>query len=65
VDFEEAFWRFVDQKWKDSLNVTPAEPVGTDGGQEARSWSLKMPKKKTASHIQHKSPETKPMEVRC
>ncbi len=23
---EEAFWKFVDQKWKDALNVAAAEP---------------------------------------
>ncbi len=50
MDFEEAFWRFVDQKWKDSLTVAPAEPVGTGGGQEARSWSLKVPKKNSLPH---------------
>ncbi len=25
---EEAFWAFVDQKWKDALNVAAAEPAG-------------------------------------
>jgi hypothetical protein len=33
---EEAFWRFVDQKWKDALNVAAAEPpawgAGSGGG---------------------------------
>jgi hypothetical protein len=31
---EEAFWRFVDQKWKDSINVAAAEPPawGAGGG---------------------------------
>jgi hypothetical protein len=31
---EEAFWRFVDQKWKDSINVAAAEPLawGAGGG---------------------------------
>jgi hypothetical protein len=32
---EEAFWRFVDQKWKDSINVAAAEPPawGAGGGE--------------------------------
>jgi hypothetical protein len=31
---EEAFWKFVDQKWRDALNVAAAEPPawGTGGG---------------------------------
>jgi hypothetical protein len=31
---EEAFWSFVDQKWRDALNVAAAEPPawGTGGG---------------------------------
>jgi hypothetical protein len=29
---EEAFWSFVDQKWKDALNVAAAEPVGWGAG---------------------------------
>jgi hypothetical protein len=34
---EEAFWSFVDQKWRDALNVAAAEPVGwgTGGGKGA------------------------------
>jgi hypothetical protein len=33
---EEAFWRFVDQKWKDALNVAAAEPPawGAGGAEE-------------------------------
>ncbi len=29
---EDTFWAFVDQKWKDSLNVAAAEPAGWDQG---------------------------------
>jgi hypothetical protein len=29
---EEAFWSFVDQKWKDALNVAAAELVGWGAG---------------------------------
>jgi hypothetical protein len=34
---EEAFWNFVDQKWRDALNVTAAEPPawGAGGGGKA------------------------------
>ncbi len=27
---EDAFWKFVDQKWRDSLNVAAAKPSTTD-----------------------------------
>ncbi len=35
---EEAFWNFVDQKWRDALNVAAAEPPawGAGGGGELR-----------------------------
>jgi hypothetical protein len=34
---EDAFWTFVDQKWKDSLNVAAAEPAWWDqGGNNSR-----------------------------
>jgi hypothetical protein len=29
---EEAFWTFVDQKWRDALNVAAAEPTGWNTG---------------------------------
>ncbi len=29
---EEAFWTFVDQKWRDALNVAAAEPTGWNIG---------------------------------
>jgi hypothetical protein len=29
---EEAFWSFVDQKWRDALNVAAAEPAGWGSG---------------------------------
>jgi hypothetical protein len=31
---EDAFWTFVDQKWRDSLNVAAAEPARWDQGSE-------------------------------
>ncbi len=31
-NMEKAFWRFVDQKWRDSLNMAAAEPAFTDYG---------------------------------
>jgi hypothetical protein len=33
---EDAFWVFVDQKWKDSLNVAAAEPAGWEQGADHR-----------------------------
>jgi hypothetical protein len=29
---EEAFWTFVDQKWRDALNMAAAEPAGWNAG---------------------------------
>jgi hypothetical protein len=29
---EEAFWTFVDQKWRDALNIAVAEPAGWNPG---------------------------------
>jgi hypothetical protein len=36
---EDAFWAFIDQKWKDSLNVTAAELAGWDQGADHRRSS--------------------------
>jgi hypothetical protein len=40
---DEAFWKFVDQKWKDAINVAAAEPpawgVGGGGGKAAHPQS--------------------------
>ncbi len=36
-NIEEALWRLVDQKWRDSLNVAAVEPQSIDHGQEARN----------------------------
>ncbi len=33
---KEAFWRFIDQKWRDSLNVAAAKPQNMDHGQQTR-----------------------------
>ncbi len=35
---EDAFWTFIDQKWKDSLNVAAAEPAGWDQGGTFNRW---------------------------
>ncbi len=41
---DEAFWRFVDQKWKDAINVAAAEPpawgAGAGGGKTAGPQGL-------------------------
>jgi hypothetical protein len=42
---EEAFWRFVDQKWRDSLNVATAEPTPMDYGTEIKRNTVDNPKK--------------------
>jgi hypothetical protein len=34
---EEAFWNFVDQKWRDALNVAAAEPPAWSTGGGGRS----------------------------
>jgi hypothetical protein len=31
-NLEEAFWKFVDQKWRDSLNVAASEPASAEYG---------------------------------
>ncbi len=33
---EDAFWNFVDQKWRDSLNVAAVEPASWDQGADYR-----------------------------
>jgi hypothetical protein len=40
---EEAFWNFVDQKWRDALNISAAEPAGwgTGGGRTTAHESEK------------------------
>jgi hypothetical protein len=35
-EVEEAFWVFMDQKLKDSLNVAAADKVGSEDNQEAK-----------------------------
>jgi hypothetical protein len=34
---EEAFWNFVDQKWRDALNVAAAEPPAWGAGSGVRT----------------------------
>jgi hypothetical protein len=33
-DIDEEFCRFVDKKWKDSLNMAAADPLGSKASQE-------------------------------
>ncbi len=51
-NIEEAFWRFVDQNWRDSKNVAAAEPQSTDAGQET---------KKLAAEDSRNQPKTNPV----
>jgi hypothetical protein len=54
---EEAFWNFVDQKWRDALNVAAAEPPawGSGGGgrpapqDNAKKEAMKLAKAGTAA----------------
>jgi hypothetical protein len=58
-DIEEAFWRFFDQKWKDSLNMATAEPLGNKAGLKARGlaiWGARRP----ATENQGKPQEIRP-----
>ncbi len=34
---EEAFWNFVDQKWRDALNIAAAEPPAWGAGSGGRA----------------------------
>jgi hypothetical protein len=45
---EEAFWNFVDQKWRDALNVAAAEPPAWGAGGGGRTASQDGAKKETA-----------------
>jgi hypothetical protein len=58
-DDEETFWRFFDQKWKDSLNMAAAEPLGNKAGLKAQRlaiWGARRP----ATDNQGKPPEIRP-----
>jgi hypothetical protein len=44
---EEAFWNFVDQKWRDALNVAAAEPPAWGTGSGGRVSFLDGGKKET------------------
>ncbi len=35
---EDAFWKFVNQKWKDSFIMAAVEPVRVNGRQGTRNW---------------------------
>ncbi len=37
---EDAFWSFVDQKWKDSLCVVAVEPAGWEQGADQEQGEL-------------------------
>ncbi len=63
---EEAFWTFVDQKWRDALNVAAAEPTGWNiGSSGARTQGAKKKgpaeaKKPSHAAIHVAAPEEKP-----
>ncbi len=52
---EEAFWGFVDQKWRDALNVAAAEPAGwvTGSGRAAAHDSDKRGPAEAAKRLAH------------
>jgi hypothetical protein len=45
---EEAFWNFVDQKWRDALNVAAAEPPAWGAGGGGRTGPQDSAKKEAA-----------------
>jgi hypothetical protein len=55
-DIEEAFWRFIDQKWRDSLSVAAAKPQNMDHGQEAKKSAIENTKDQTGQTL--KSPRS-------
>ncbi len=61
-DVEEAFWWFVDQNWKDSLNVASADSIGNEASleasYEARQLAMEIIKNSTAES-QRKPAENK------
>jgi hypothetical protein len=51
---EEAFWTFVDQKWRDALNVAAAEPAGWSigsSGPEPRGWTSRGQRRPRSSRM--------------
>ncbi len=53
---EDAFWAFVDQKWRDSLNVAVAEPAGWDQGADYRKGAEAMRRGKQDRQAVRKAP---------
>jgi hypothetical protein len=54
---EEAFWKFVDQKWKDALNVAAAEPPAWGGESGGGRLSLRRSEgEKPASSLRQARP---------
>jgi hypothetical protein len=42
---EDAFWRFVNHRWRDSLNVAAAEPAFADYNQDTKKGAVESMKK--------------------
>jgi hypothetical protein len=57
-NLEEAFWRFVDQNWRDWLNMEAAEPQNMDYRQETRK-GISEGAKKPNQDRPRKAPEAK------
>jgi hypothetical protein len=57
-DVEEAFWRFKDQKWRDSLNKAEAKLQNMDQWQEARKRASESTKRQSPERPQN-APEAK------
>jgi hypothetical protein len=55
---EDAFWAFIDQKWKDSLKVAAAEPAGWDqgGGYSRGVGTIKRKSKTNKGSREHQLP---------
>jgi hypothetical protein len=60
---EEAFWNFVDQKWRDALNVAAAEPPAWGTGSGGRVSFQDGGKKETAKPVKPGAAAVHVMEV--
>jgi fructose-1,6-bisphosphatase/inositol monophosphatase family enzyme len=46
-DIEEEFWRFVDQKFKDYLNMAAVDSIVSDASQQAKQLAIEELQKPT------------------
>jgi hypothetical protein len=53
---EDAFWAFIDQKWKDLLNVVAVEPAGWDQGGDYQKGAEAIKKGEQDKQIVKKGP---------